>query len=58
MEGIFEIKVIATRNSDEYETDEIMEQDPAGGRMKKSDLVIEVTVSEGVPSDEMPNLIG
>ena len=58
VEGIFEIKVIATRNSDEYETDEIMEQDPAGGRMKKSDLVIEVTVSEGVPSDEMPNLIG
>ena len=58
VEGIFEIRVVATRNSDEYDANEIMEQDPAGGRMKKTDLVIEVTVSDGIPSDEMPNLAG
>ena len=58
VKGIFTLEVIATRNSDEFAKDQIMEQDPAEGRKKKSDLVIQVTISEGVPSDEMINVVG
>ena len=58
VKDIFEIEVISTKPSDEYEEGVIMDQDPAPERMKKSDFVIYVTVSEGLPSDEMPNLAG
>ena len=58
VKGIFTLEVIATRNSAEFEKDQIMEQDPSEGRKKKSDLVIQVTISEGVPSDEMINVVG
>ena len=58
VKDIFEIEVVSTKSSDEYEEGVIMDQDPAAERVKKSDFVIYVTVSEGLPSDEMPNLEG
>ena len=58
VKDIFEIDVVSTKPSDEYEEGIIMDQDPAPDRKKKSDLVISVTVSEGLPSDEMPNVVG
>ncbi len=58
VKDIFEIDVVSTKPSDEYEEGIIMDQDPAPERMKKSDFVISVTVSEGLPSDEMPNVVG
>ena len=58
IKDIFEIDVVSTKPSDEYEEGVIMDQDPSPDRKKKSDLVISVTVSEGLPSDEMPNVVG
>ena len=58
VKGIFTLEVIASRNSEEFAKDQIMEQDPSEGRKKKSDLVIQVTISEGVPSDQMINVVG
>ncbi len=58
VKDIFEIDVVSTKPSDEYAEGIIMDQDPAPERKKKSDFVISVTVSEGLPSDEMPNVVG
>ena len=58
IKDIFEIDVISTKPSDEFAEGIIMDQDPAPERKKKSDFVISVTVSEGLPSDEMPNVVG
>ena len=57
VKGIFELKVIASRSSDEYDVNVIMEQDPQADRVKKSDFVIEVTVSEGIPTAVMPPVV-
>ena len=57
VKGIFELKVIASRSSDEYDVSVIMEQDPQADRVKKSDFVIEVTVSEGIPTAVMPPVV-
>ena len=45
MEGvkdIFLIEVQGTRTTEEYQPGQIVEQDPAAGRTRKSNLVIQV----------------
>ncbi len=56
VKGIFQIEVIATIESD-YDANVIIEQDPQADRVKKSDFVIQVTVSAGTPSAEMPRVV-
>ena len=48
MEGvkdIFLIEVQGTRTTEEYQPGQIVEQDPAAGRTRKSNLVIQVYVA-------------
>ncbi|MGM9661574.1 MAG: Stk1 family PASTA domain-containing Ser/Thr kinase [Oscillospiraceae bacterium] len=58
IQGIFEIEVIGNRVSDRYEVGQIVEQDPGKGAWKKPGAVIEVFLSSGDGSQEMPDLIG
>ena len=57
----FTIETAGTEFSEEYEKDQIMEQSPEGGRTKKGPKdekhVITVTISAGVQSDVMPDLL-
>lgn len=55
--GIFEIKVVHSEYDDAPEG-QIIKQDPAEGMPKKSDLVINVTVSAGEKTDNMLDLTG
>ena len=55
--GIFEIVVIATVDSDEPRANVILEQDPLPERIKKKDFYIEVTVSAGAHTEQMPRVI-
>ncbi len=54
---IFEIKVVGQRASDQYDEGVIIDQDPNEGTTKKSNLVIEVWISSGENSAEMPDLV-
>ena len=56
VKDIFTIQVIASRPSEE-EAGTIIDQDPPADRAKKSDFVIQVTLSEGVPTEEMINVL-
>ena len=58
VKGIFNIKVVGSRSSMEYEQGIIIEQDPDRGSRRKLGSDIEVYISTGVDSDEMPNLVG
>ncbi len=62
IDGIFTIVEEKYDYSDEYAADQIIDQDPAEGRVKKKDgeqlIPINVTVSLGVRSGGMPYLIG
>ncbi len=62
VQGIFAIVETYTMNSDEYAEGQIMDQDPPGGRSKKSSdgglIPISVTVSRGAKSGAMPDLLG
>lgn len=58
VKGIFEINAVYEKPSNEYEKGEIMEQDPAGGTIKKSEMVINVTISTGEDTKEMLNVVG
>jgi len=55
--GIFEIVVIATVDSEEDRANVILEQDPLPEKIKKKDFLIEVKVSAGERTEEMPNVI-
>ena len=56
--GIFTIEVIGNRLSEEHEVGEIVEQDPGDGAWKKPGTVIQVFLSSGDGSKEMPDLMG
>ncbi len=58
VKDIFTIEVIGNRLSDEYAVGEIVEQDPDDGAWKKSGTTIEVFLSAGDGSKEMPDLMG
>ena len=58
VKDIFVIKVVGSHTSTEYPAGQIVEQDPARGTRKKLGSTIEVYVSAGSGSDEMPNLVG
>ena len=61
MEGvkdIFLIEVQGTRTTEEYQPGQIVEQDPAAGRARKSNLVIQVYVAAEPEKVPMKDLVG
>ena len=61
MEGvkdIFLIEVQGTRPTEEYQPGQIVEQDPAAGRTRKSNLVIQVYVAAEPEKVPMKDLVG
>lgn len=61
MEGvkdIFLIEVQGTRTTEEYRPGQIVEQDPAAGRTRKSNLVIQVYVAAEPEKVPMKDLVG
>ncbi len=54
--GVWDIEVIGSRVRDDYDVGEIIEQDPVGGRTKKSDLVIQVYICAEEEASFMPPL--
>ena len=58
VKGIFHIEVQGTRVTDEYAPGEIVEQDPAAGRTRKSNLFIQVYVAEEPEKILMKDLTG
>ena len=61
MEGvkdIFLIEVQGTRTTEEYQPGQIVEQDPAAGRTRKSNLVIQVYVAVEPEKVPMKDLVG
>lgn len=61
MEGvkdIFLIEVQGTRTTEEYQPGQIVEQDPADGRTRKSNLVIQVYVAAEPEKVPMKDLVG
>ena len=57
VEGKFALNVIAEQYSEEYAAGEIMAQSPDPDTVRKSDLVINVTLSLGIHTEEMPPLV-
>lgn len=58
VKDIFTISVIGARNSTEYEAGQIIEQDPKPDEKLKIGSAIEVYVSIGDGSQEMPKVVG
>ena len=61
MEGvkdIFLIEVQGTRTTEEYQPGQIVEQDPAAGRTRKSNLVIQVYVAAEPEKVPMKDMVG
>lgn len=61
MEGvkdIFLIEVQGTRTTEEYQPGQVVEQDPAAGRTRKSNLVIQVYVAAEPEKVPMKDLVG
>ena len=58
VKDIFTVRVVGGRSSTEYAEGTIIEQDPDRGSRKKAGSVIEVYLSTGVESDQMPKLVG
>lgn len=58
IKGIFEIDVIGSKSSDEYEAGQIIEQDPSAGRVRKNNLIISVYLCAEEEKAFMPNLLG
>ena len=58
VKDIFTIHVQGTRTTSDYEPGQIMEQDPIGGRTRKSNFVIEVYVAEAPAQVLMKDLVG
>ncbi|MBO4854575.1 MAG: Stk1 family PASTA domain-containing Ser/Thr kinase [Oscillospiraceae bacterium] len=56
VKGIFEINQVGTKSNPAYEPGEIVEQDPAAGRTRKSNLVINVFVCAEEEKASMPTL--
>ena len=58
VKGIFTIEVIGSKVNPSYEPGEIIEQTPAAGVTRKSNLVISVYVSVEEETEKMPQLAG
>ena len=58
VKDIFRIEVLGTKPSDKYEPGQIVEQDPAGGRSRKNNLVIKVYLCAEEDGTLMPNVVG
>ncbi len=58
IKDIFRIEVVGTKPSDKYEPGQIVEQDPAGGRSRKNNLVIKVYLCAEEDGTLMPNVVG
>ena len=58
VKGIFEIKQIGTKMDPKYKAGQIVEQDPAAGRTRKGNLVINVYVCVEEDKEQMPSLTG
>lgn len=57
--NVFEIEVIGSKPSEQYEPGQIIEQDPEEGRIRKNNLVINVYVAaQEEEKFYMPNLVG
>ncbi|MBQ3104042.1 MAG: Stk1 family PASTA domain-containing Ser/Thr kinase, partial [Oscillospiraceae bacterium] len=56
VKDVWEIEVLGSRVRDDYEVGEIVEQDPVGGRTKKTDLVIQVYICAAEEVSYMPSL--
>ena len=57
VKGIFEIKEVGTKIDPRYQPGQIVEQDPAAGRIRKGNLVINVYICVEEAKEQMPNLI-
>ena len=57
IEGVFTLEIIGSRQSTEYEAGKIIEQDPGVGARKAPGTVIQVFLSLGYGSKEMPYLL-
>ena len=58
VKDIFTIKPVGEEYSSQYEAGQIISQTPEEDTVKRSNLVIEVVVSQGARSGDMPYLIG
>ena len=58
VKDIFLIEVQGTRTTEEYQPGQIVEQDPAAGRTRKSNLVIQVYVAAEPEKVPMKDLVG
>ncbi len=58
VKDVFEIKQVGTRVDEKYQPGQIIEQDPAAGRTRKGNLVINVVICAEEEKGQMPNLIG
>ncbi len=58
IKDIFQIEVLGTRVTSDYEAGQIVEQDPTAGRTRKSNLFIQVYVAEAPEQVLMKNLVG
>ena len=58
VKDIFHIEVLGTRVTSDYEPGQIVEQDPAAGRTRKSNLFIQVYVAEAPAQVLMKDLVG
>lgn len=58
VKNVFTINQVGTRNSSAYQPGQIVEQDPAAGRTRKSNLVINVYVCAEEETADMPSLTG
>ena len=58
VKDIFRIEVQGSRTTEEYQPGQIVEQDPAAGRTRKSNLVIQVYVAAEPEKVPMKDLVG
>ncbi len=58
IKDVFQIEVLGTRVTSDYEAGQIVEQDPTAGRTRKSNLFIQVYVAEAPEQVLMKNLVG
>ena len=58
VKDVFTIEVIGTRADSKYQPGQIVEQDPAAGRTRKSNLVIQVYVAAEPEKVPMKDLVG
>jgi len=58
IKDIFTIEVFGSKQNDQYEPGQIIEQDPAAGLMRKNNLIITVYVCAEEETEAMPSVVG